>query len=78
MGLGQALQSLDHGIEQNAQNARSLGLERRPEFCLGAAALLGDRLKRQEQRAVGEIGPSDDVLDAFRISGRAASNSTSS
>ena len=34
--------------------------------CLGPAALLRDRLQRQEHGAVGEVGPGHDVLDAVQ------------
>ena len=65
-GPGQALQALDHGIEQHAKDTRALGLERRPKFGLRTAALLGDRLQRQEDRSIGEVGPGHDVLDAVQ------------
>ena len=37
-----------------------------PELRLRATALLGDRLKRQEDGAVGEVGPLHDVLDTIQ------------
>ena len=59
--LGQAFR---HGVEQHAKDARSLGLERGPQFLLGSAVFFRDRLQRQEHGAVGEVGPGDDLLDA--------------
>jgi hypothetical protein len=45
---------------------RAFDLEGGPEFGLGTAALLRDRLERQEHGAVGKIGPRHDVFDAIQ------------
>ena len=40
-------------------------LELLPQLPLGAPMLLGNRRQCQKNRAVGEIGPADDILDAI-------------
>ena len=58
MGLGEALQALDHRIEKHAEDARAFHLERGPEFRLRPTALFGDRLQRQEHGPVGKAAAS--------------------
>ena len=64
--IGEHLQALNRRVEQRAQNARTLGVERGPQFRLGAALLLWDGLQGQEHRPVGQIGPGHGVLDAVQ------------
>ena len=68
-------------VEQHTKDARARGVERCPQFLLRSGVFFRDRLQRQEHCAVGEVGPGDDLFDAVEndpITGRAASNSTSS
>ena len=61
---GNALQAMHRRIEERAQNLRPRELELPPERLLRTALRFGDRVKRQQDGAVGEIGPGDDILDA--------------
>ena len=76
--LGQLLEALYHRVEQRAENARALGFKRSPEFRLGAAALSGIGSSVRKTSAVGEVGRSTMSSMPLRMTGRAASNSTSS
>jgi hypothetical protein len=66
--LRQHCQALRYCVEKGAKDARALGLKCRPQFLLGPTALLGNRFEREKQRAVGEVRPRDDVLDAVEDS----------
>ena len=51
-------QSHRHGIEQRAQDAWPVGLERGQQFLFGPALVLRDRLQRQEDGTIRQVGRS--------------------
>ena len=59
------LQTVRHRIEQCAENVRSRDLELPPQHVLRALLRFGDRGKRQQDGAVGEIGPRYHLLDSI-------------
>src|SRR6516165_1674680 len=53
------------GVEQRPQKARARDLKVTPKLLLGASAMAGDGWQDQEKGAIGEVGPTNDVLDAI-------------
>ena len=63
--LGKALEAGRDRIEQGAENRRVRSLEGRPNLFFRLPVLAADRLANGENRALGEVGPLDDLLDAI-------------
>jgi hypothetical protein len=53
------------GVEQRSQKARARDLKVTPKLLLGAPAMAGDGWQGQKKGAIGEVGPTNDFLDAI-------------
>ncbi len=52
-----------HRVEDGAQDARPVGLKRFPKLVLAVAVSATDRRQTQEDAAIFQIGPTDEVAD---------------
>src|SRR5262249_62380635 len=59
------IQPMRRGVEQRSQDARPRDLKVTPKLLLGASAMAGNGWQGQEKGAIGEVGPTNDVLDAI-------------
>lgn len=80
MSLRQPFETFYDGIEKCTEDTRAFGLECCPQLCFGPPALFRNWLQGKEYRAVSEIRPGHDLLDAvqnYRASGVKSTSSWS-
>src|SRR5262249_40136416 len=58
-------QTVRGGVEQRSQDARSRDLELTPELPLHPSPTIGEGWQCQEKGAIGEVGPSDNIVNAI-------------
>ena len=59
-----AAEAVRQDVEERAEKISMHSVEVSPQLFLGQAILVADRLGREEDRAVSEVGANSDVFDA--------------